>query len=254
MKRVIVVTVVAVLLLCFATPILADDPPGMEVDIGVSTPGDVDLNVDINAEGNVDVTIDGVDLQQTAGLAQEAYNKANEPKNFLWDYSYYWQLSGIGPMVEGQLNQLNGLTNLLINAQAKLIQGQLLTGDEVGAISREIEDAKASNAASIAEINILMQKLQVQDEITWNQLMYGAEYHLGLLDNRVTEQEQTIVNLQAKTDLLQTQLEIINTNHTNLWNYTNYLQRQYLYYFWVIAGCGLIITALLVLVLIQRRK
>jgi hypothetical protein len=240
-----------VMLFTIAGSVFAGDPPDTQVSVGVVTPGDVDLNVNIDAGGNVNAIVDGVDLHQTAAMASDAYIRGQQNTDWLGTWVYYWKLSGMGNMVNSRLSQLEGFANLLTNASAKLIQGQELTSQEVSDINTQVGSLQTSTDASLADINTALVNLKAQDDKTWNQLMYGAETHIAMLDTRLVEQEQVIVNLQTETDLLKAQLDVANTNYTNLRNYTDYLQRQYLYYFWIM---GIAIVAMLVLVIALRKR
>ena len=122
MKRLFIVPLILILVLLTASPALAQS--GMDVDIGIVTPGDVDLDVGICAGGDIDITIDGVDFAQTANAAQEALDKINNRKgDGLWDFNfYYWKLSGIGRGVAEQISNIWSTINLLMESQAQLIQ------------------------------------------------------------------------------------------------------------------------------------
>ena len=266
MKRLPLIPVLILMLLLLSTPVFAADPPSTEVDVTVVTPGDVDLDVDIYAGGDVDVTIDGVDFKQTAATANDAYSTANDayrkafaPTNHLWDYSYYWSRSGIGNMVEGRLAELEGVANLMISAQAKLIQGYELTSEEVSNINIGLDRVRASSADSVKTIEATLNDLKAQDEKTWNQLMYGAEAHIAILEGLSSIQSQDILALQAEVgtltiegDSLVGQLDKVRADHLYLRSYTNYLQLQYLYYFWILGGIVAVLAVGLIVAL--RRK
>lgn len=117
-----VLATVLLLTVSFASPVFAADPPGTEVNVGVVTAGDVDLDVGITAGGNVNVTVGGVDLQLTAAMARDAYEKANSPHDGFFDFNYYWNRTGIGGWVSNTFDNVWQAIELIINAQAKLIQ------------------------------------------------------------------------------------------------------------------------------------
>lgn len=117
-----VLATVLLLTVSFASPAFAADPPDTEIDVTVVTPGDVDLDVDIHAGGNIDVTVGGINLGATAQMAQSAWERINEPHNGLFDFHYYWKLSGIGGWVSNTFDNVWQAIELIINAQAKLIQ------------------------------------------------------------------------------------------------------------------------------------
>jgi len=253
MKRMILITILTLLAsMLLVTPVLGADPPGMNVDINIGTPSDVDLDMDINARGYVDITIDGVDFKETAYLAQSAYNVATKPQNRMWDYGYYWQVSGIGPMVEGQLNQLNGAVGLLLDASAALIQGRELTGTDITNIRAGLDILSQADIGASEAISAL----QDRNEAIWNQLMNGAEYHIGLLEIQAAEQQTEIVGLQTQVDTISAELEAATANNAMLINHISYTQQRYdlailvLSVAVVLLGIGLTVTG----IVIRQRK
>ena len=259
-KLLLIIPLVLILSLLFASPAFAVDPPDTQVDVTVVTPGDVGLNVDINACGDVTANIGGIDLSQTAATAQSASAMAWDSwqkwanANFMSDYIYYWKITGIGPMVEGRLAELEALAGLLVNAQAKVIQGYQLTNEEVANITTSLENVKESTGVSFNSINAAIGELKVQDDVTWNQLMFGAEAHIADLDIQFQEQVQVIGQMKANAEFTQAKAEISDLNYTNLLNYTDYLQRQYLYYFWVAGGIGFLLVACVVFLYFRKRS
>ena len=122
MKKLFLVPILLVILSLVATPVLAVDPIGTEVEVIVITPDAVDLDVKVVAGGDVDVTIDGVDFKQTANLARQAYVDANRPTNGAFDFRYYyWTVTEVGRDVVDQFNRIWQTINLLIESQAKMI-------------------------------------------------------------------------------------------------------------------------------------
>lgn len=248
MKRItytlLAVLILAIMSITFATPVFADDPPGVDVSIGIVTPGNVDLDVGVDAGGNVNVTVDGVDLQQTASIAWNAYNKAFEPQNTMADYSYYWKLTGIGPMVEGRLAALEGLSSLLMTAQAKLIQGYTLTNEEVTSINTNLDTLKMSTTGFSASVDAAISKLETQDEVTWNQLMYGAEYHLSLLQDTVDEQTKVITSLQDQLNSANAAINASDEKNTALAANVEYLRIQGVRYLLIGGSCIIVLLGL----------
>ena len=131
MKKLLLIPMLILVLVLFATPVLAADPPDMDVDIGIGTPGDVDLDVGINAGGDVDITIDGVDFKQTANTASSALNRANDAwhrqdggaiNSADWYNYWYKEMAPVGDAI----NQLNGMMNFVMGAEAKLIEGDYI--------------------------------------------------------------------------------------------------------------------------------
>lgn len=257
MKRIIVAIVLGVLLLSFATPVLAGDPPDTQVQVSVSTPGDVDVDVDINAGGDVDITVDGVDLKETAGTAQAAYNKAFAPKpapNGMWEYTYYWDRTGLKAFIEGRITALETTANILANSQVKLIEQTSTNLYNIEEVSSGLKTTTSSLSKITSELKSSVKLLQEQDEITWNQLMYGAEAHLAILNTTVEEQATTISNLQTKLNETDSTIEVVSNNNLILRNYVDYLQRQYLYYFWILGGACLILLIISVYALVRTRR
>ncbi len=239
----------------WAAPVFAADPPGMDVDVTVVTPGDVDLDVGIIAGGDVDITIDGVDFKQTAAIAQSAYNAAHSPHNGLFDFTYYWHLSGIGGQLSAQLSELRNMSNVLLSAEAKLIEGSKFTGAEISIIRESVDSLESETAGLFTALQeadtdtaATLASLQERDEEIWNQLMYGAEYHISLLEVRATAQDARIAGLEAQAETLSAELTVAESNFVTLLNYTDYLQRQYLYYFWIIGGVMLVLAISLICV------
>ncbi len=249
-RKLLLIPVLLIVFLLSATPIFADD---MEVDVTIVTPGDIDLDVGINAGGDVDITIDGVDFKDTAATAQEALAAATymQPTDFMGDWVQYWTITGLGSRVDAQIEELQGVVGLIANAEAKLIQGQALTGEEIAGINRALGHIKVANDASQKEINAAIEDGKAQNKVTWNQLMYGAEHDIVLIYGKIAEQETRIVELQERDSTLSAELEDANSNLIAVSNYTNYLQKQYLYYSWILGGA---IVALAILLLVSHLR
>ena len=254
MKKLFVIPLMILLVLLWVAPVLASDPPDVDVDIGVSTPGDVDLDVGINAGGDVDVTVDGVDFKQTAATAQEAYDRAFAPRYAMRDYTYYWNITGIGPRIEGQIADLQEVSALLANAESRLIQGHELTTQDIEGISQSLGQVEAEargTSVDVATMATTISDMQSLQDKTWNQLMYGAEAHISILDDELANQK---AESEAKYQLLSSKLEIADANYAELLNYTDYLQRQYLYYFWILGGVAVALVAGLVWAIIRSGR
>ena len=258
MKRLWITPIILLVICLLATPVFAVDPPDTEVDVTVVTPGDVDLDVDIIAGGDVDVTVDGVDLKATASTAQTAYDKAFGFNSWN-DFILYWRLTGIGPNIQGQIDELQAISVLLMSAEAKLIQEQELNEEELSSIQTMLASFGKTNAETASalgtfgtEMTMELDSLQGRDDEIWNQLMYGAEAHITLLEGLTAEQESRIAMLQTETTSLSTELETARANQVGLLNYVDYLQRQYLYYFWILGGVMIVLTTGLIVAL--KRK
>lgn len=251
MKRLMVAIVISLVLVSFATPVFAQGPPDTQVTVDVVTPGNVDLDVGINAGGDVDVTVDGVDLDATARMARIAYTNAkrNEGKGFVtyseWYKYFYKEMKAYNQV----LANMDNILGVLADAEAKLMQGQDLTKSEIGAINEALAGLKLEVGGSLADINFAINNIKAQEEKTWNQLMYGAETHIAVLDTQLAEQAQRIDSLQADT---KSALEVSDSNYLALANYIDYLQRQYLYYFWIIGGVIALLAGLLVWSLLRN--
>jgi uncharacterized protein YukE len=248
-----VAIVIGLILVSFAAPVFAQDPPDTQVTVGVVTSGDVDLDVDINAGGDVDVTVDGVDLDATARMARIAYTNAkrNEGKGFVtyseWYKYFYKEMKAYNQV----LANMDSVLGVLADAEAKLMQGQDLTKSEIGAINEALVGLKLEVGGSLADINFAISDIKAQEEKTWNQLMYGAEAHIAILDTQLAEQQQVLTNLQADT---KAELDVANLNYVNLLNYTDYLQRQYLYYFWICGSGMVVLLGIVVGALLRKRS
>lgn len=233
---------------------LAADPPDTQVNVAVVTPGDVDLDVGVSAGGDVNVTVDGIDMKQTAAIAQEAFNRANSPTNFFGDYYLYWRITGIGPRIEGQIAELQALAGLLVNSQAKLINEQGSLTSENGKLLSKIESLGKSINSSIKELQNQNKELIAQDDKTWNQLMYGAEAHIAILNTQLDEQTQKIDSLQSEIEWLNNNITVVNSNHADLVKYTDYLRQQFLNYFYIMGGIILVLGILLLNLYLKLRK
>jgi len=266
MKRLYLIPILVMVLLLIATPVFAADPSGMEVDVVVVAPGDVDLDVGINAGGDVDVTVDGVDFKQTAGTALAAYNRANEAYHRQdggainsADWYRYWnkEMAPIGDAI----NNINGVILLIADAEAKLIQGHELTTEELSSVQTmlasldKVDEGMADAIGSLdTKTSVAFGSLQERDEVIWNQLMYGAEAHITILNELTAEQKTSISGLQVQVSNLTTKLETADTNNASLLNYTDYLQRQYLYYFWILGGVVILLSILLLVSHLSNKK
>ena len=259
MKKILMVLAAVLLLsVAFASPVFAADPPGMDVDIVVVTPDDVDLDIGINAGGDVDIVIDGVDYKQVAETAQDAYNKAWSSGFTTGDFWIYWNLSGIGSMVNAQLAELQGLAGVLLNAEAMLIEGHELTKGDIADIRKTLalaNEATAETSNRLTEINTItlesLAELQAQvDENEW-QLWNGAEYHIGLLEVRATAQEATIIELQNKLDNQANEIASVNEWAEYSLAYTNYLRAQTL---WAFGGFTAVLLIAIIWLVAHNRK
>lgn len=235
MRKVIVAIILAMLLFTFAAPVLADDPPDTQVEVGIITSGDVDLNVSVTAGGGVDVIIDGTAYPEAINSAVwSAIANGGRPPIDQLDWYRLWNKE-IEPYYN-VLSSHDALLNLLTESQAKLIQGQELTRSDIDSI--------------IASLNAL----RVQDAKTWNQLMYGAERHLTILDSQLVGQIQRVDRLQTEVNLLEAKLEIANTNHTNLLRDLDTQWGQFLVYSLIMGGSVMVLAIGLLLLHLRSKK
>ena len=251
MKRLLIAIVISLVLASFATPVFAQDPPDTEVVVVVTTPGDVDLDVGINAGGDVDITVDGYDFDETARMAYQAYmdsRATGEGSINTADWYNYFnkEMKVYNQVLAGMDNTLG----ILANAEAKLMQGQDLTAVEIRAVNSALADWKLEVGGSLADVDSAIASIKAQEEKTWNQLMYGAEAHIALLDGRLAETQQDLDALAIKT---QNERDIADCNYTNLFNQTEYLRVQYLYYFWIMGGVIVVLAGLLGWSLLRSR-
>lgn len=229
MKKIVgLILAVAIMLFC-APMALAAGPDDGSIDVGITvvTPGDANVNVGIDAGGNVNLNVGGIDLN---GLNNQVNKLSeNDGSGSINTADWYRYFSKEMTPYTNFISGLGNTVSLLTEAEAKLISGQELS------------------QAEIANIGILINELKTQDDKTWNQLMNGAEYHLSLMDTTVATQEAQIENLQAQLDTAQ-------ANNTDLRNYTDYLQRQYLYYFWILGGACLVLFVMSMVLFFRRQR
>lgn len=248
MKKLIIAIVLSILLLSFTTPVLAADPPDTQVGVAVVTNGDVDLDVGISAGGDVNITVDGVDFKQTATTAQAAYSRAFGRTNYKQDFVLYWKSTGLGTMVEGQIAELQNILAIVANAEAKLIQGQELTSDQIAVIFEIVSSLRSS--------------MDDEDAKIWDQLMNGAERHISILDSQLisldskfTEQtyrtDSSLDNLQFGISQLEQELESTKFEYTNLMNAQ---EQRFLVYTWIMGGAIVALAVALLLLNYRSRR
>lgn len=221
MKRIITAIVLGILLLVLATPVLASDPTGMDVDVAVVTPGDVDLDVDIDAGGDVGVTIDGTSYPEAIGVAinDAWYGGGRSPIDKI-DWYRYWNTE-IEPYYNLLVNH-DSFLGILAEAQAKLIQEEELTQSDIDTLMDAIDG------------------LKTRDAEIWKQLMYGAEAHIDILTIQMEERVQEI-------DRLESALVLANANHANLINKMETQAEQFLIYLLVMGGSVLVLAVSLLI-------
>ncbi len=249
-KRLLLIPLVMISSLLFAVPCFAGDPPDTQVSVVVVTPGDVDLGVGVTAGGNVGVTIDGVGL---GSIVMGAYNTyaANHPTGGrgAWDGIDWYRAwnKEIAPYKE-LLLQHNDLIGLLAEAEAKLIQKGDLTEENINSISKDISNlngklfiVESAMSASLADLGVTISELKNQDEVTWNQLMYGAEAHIAILDTQVIEQSQGITSLQDELVSLKAQNEVQGAYIAGFTVYVNTISEEHLLHLRILTGICLVL-------------
>lgn len=246
-KGMTVVAVVLITLLLMATPVLAQDPPGMEVDVDIYTPGDADVDIGIDAGGDVSVTIDGTDINEALANVGEHPDGVIGPGDW-WRYKALY----LDPLFEGlnsgmMLNHQKLGTSM--NAIARLIADGKVSQSDIQAINFELAKMSAANR------EFQVASVQRDDEI-WNQLMYGAEAHLAILNGVVDGQAVTITALRQQVDnqaaYIDALRQTMDANNASFHGQLEYLRVQYMYYLWIVAGGALVLLALAVIAL--RRK
>jgi hypothetical protein len=142
-------------LLVSATPVLADDP--IEVGIVIGTGGDANVNVEVNAGGDSNVIVDGVDLKETAAVAQDAYDTVHSlpVRHAMEEWQYYWTKTKLGSRVDSQIAELQAISSLLSSAEVKLIQENGNRVSDIATLATRISDVSTSlQEASDAAIAI----------------------------------------------------------------------------------------------------
>ena len=248
MKRLLLLPIVILVMCLSATPVLAADPPDMDVDIDVYTPGDANVDISAQAGGDLNVSVNGEGLA-TDTMVQDAYNSAlaavrNATSGGAINSHDWWRYKSkyLDPLFADlfqNANVTNEQLSTTMNAVAHLIAVSEVTAEvnseqdeRISGIGSDLEDTKAT-----------MDKLKAQDEKTWDQLMNGAEYHLSLLDVREAED---VARLEADNAQLREDLNDVSQNHQALSDYLGFVSSQYLYYIWILSGASVVLLLLVV--------
>lgn len=227
MRNVLAGILAIILFMGFATPVLASDPSGIDVNVDVVTPGDVGLDVDIDAGGDVDVTIDGTSYPDAMYSAiEEAMANGGRGAIDKIDWYRYWNKE-IEPYYNLLVNH-DAFLAILSDAQAKLIQEEELTQNDID------------------EILSAITALKEEDAKIWDQLMYGAEAHIDILSVQMEERVREI-------DTLQSALVLANANHANLMREMREQERQFMLYSLVMGGSILILAVSLLIYAHKKR-
>ena len=183
-KKILLVIVLVLLSLTLATPVLAADPPGMDVDVDIVTPGDVDLDMEITSGGDVDITIDGVDFQDAAAAAYAALHAVGgisggiDLNDFI--RHFYWRIAPY----ENAINQNASVINFLGEAQAKLIS-------EYQAVSDELKNSNDLTDGEIAGLNDKLEQIGIALGEVGNNLITAN-----------TKNEAMVAGLQSQLDTM----------------------------------------------------
>jgi len=205
-RRLLAIPLMLIMIILMASPVLAEEETVVEVK--VITPDKVDLEVEIIAGGPVTAIVDGVNLQEYASKTDSAYRFATKTTYGKRDFVMFWELTGVGPDVNGRIADLQGAMNFVLAANAKLIE----------AVDQEA---------------ISINNLEDYADMIFDQLMNGAEYHISLLDAEVGGQSEAIKNMEAEIDYLKACLEVSNANANALREYSSVNQEKETRYFWI---------------------
>ncbi len=244
--------VLLVLVVCLgvSVPAFADDPPpGVDVDVAVVTPGDVDFDVDINAGGDVSFDINGAPMasQQQVAVVQDQMNQyiiQHMNGNGMYDYVYYWKITGIGPRIEGQIAELRELTGLSMDAITKLIIGKQTLDNQTTQLTARLDKLGLRLA-------IVTKESEQEDEKIMDKVVYGAETHIAIneqsiddLSYRVDVNQRTV---DSQTAQLNAQIQVLETARvTDFNNLTAYIQRVRHEYISMFEGVACVLFALVV--------
>lgn len=259
-KKLLIIPILLLMPLLYASPVLADDPPDTEVDIVVVTPGNLDVDMELDSGGDVDITIDGVDFQDTAQTAASAYAGMFNMSNMLaggamssvdwWRYYHRY----LEPQLEGMGNAIgynNQNLNLVADAVSSLVKQGNLTNTELSDIGNTLVSLGR-------QIELEAERRDAQDSITWNQLMYGAEYHLSLLDNDFQNLKSA---LDVRKDNTDESLRVAHSNNKALYEYVTKIQAdnhrmetQYTYYFLATGVIFAVLIALIIWLAVAKQR
>ena len=236
MKRKLITCLMTLLLLVvFASPVLADD--GVDVGVVVVTPGDVDLDVGIVADGDVNITIDGVDFKETASLANAAWNGVSGGVMGTDDWWRYYRLYLL-PTFKAQ----DAETEILTSAMLRLIIDKETSGIALQSVIAENKN-----------LQILLldatQSSEDADHKIWNQLMTGAERHIHLLTNEVSDYASSndlqVEDLKAQVKSQEYQIYVLKHQSGIMWRYGSIVS---------VVFAGLLITMAIAFCLVVRKR
>lgn len=254
MKRVLVsIILVIVLSLIFTVPVMADDPPDTDVDIGIITPGDVTVGIGIDAGGSVVITVNGYNLDQIASqissIAQALYSLYQA--GFITDaylQNFYSQI--IAPQFE-QIDDTLTSQNGTITYQGEELNSQgaqLNISLQAIALLILSDNATRQNVMDLATgLDTINQDRQAGDEALQNQINDNGETLNGLTTNQDA--------LTTKQDSMRGDLSIVDSNGRNLSSHVSDLQSTYLI-LWIVTAvicAGLIGTVITLFIKLSKR-
>jgi len=202
MKKLATILVVCVMGVLCVTPAFAADPPDIEVDIDILTPGDADVSVDITAGGDVDLWVDGYDLDEVAGTAYNASEGVSRIENRgSWNANDVkkYVAETLAPLIAA-LQSHDIAVSIMSSAQARLITETQSTGYNLVATANMVDELDANTAVALTD-------METVDAMIWDQLMNGAEYHISLHDTELGEHESAIAAGETNAANLQQRLE-----------------------------------------------
>jgi len=264
-KIFIVIPLAIILLLLFVTPVFAGDPldTDTQVTVEVVTLGNVDLDVGVNAGGDVSVVVDGYDIDAMAAQVDAAQSylttlRQSPGMNVVTDVNFGVLWDKKMAAYAGFLNDMDYAIGMLAEAQAKLIQGYTLNRDELTNLGVAIVSISDTMKALDATTSGTFNELRQRDDEIWNQLMYGAEAHILLLQEAIAKQANLIEQQKRQLDSLNGQLVYLTDyqNTQNDWSFNEIIKvdktiNQILY---IGGGCILVSLSLIIYLLISRRR
>ena len=249
MKRLtLIVVVMMVLSIAFATPALAQEPPDTKIEIGVVAPGDVDADINLSAGGNLDVSINGAGLVNADVLQGALAANAGSPYE---DFAYYWRLYGYGDAIGSQFSAVNDALMLLYN---QMVEDGKITEAENLKLLEIIESFKVSTNAEIDSIDSDITALQEQALATHNQLWFGAEHDISIIYGELGSQDSDIDYLYREIGYRSNLINDANDRYGSLLAYTTDLENRMRNYLLAVCGGFLVLLALVVVVFVRIRK
>lgn len=252
MKKLFLIPALLILVLLSATPVFADDPPDTEVGIGITTPGNVDIDVDIDAGGDITMNLDGTPYPP-APQAGSPGNGAMSSR----DYWRYWT-KYIQPIID-QLGVTNSNTNLALDAVAKLIQNDRLTQGQIKELANELDDQQVCMIRQIVDSMELAEAVGEEDSRLQDMIVNGAETHIEMNRLELQSQMGQVTFLQEESNLHKNEIEVLqesilaaeneidrlNGEVSNLHLYTTRLT--------VVVGAVFVVVIACLVVLFRRR-